>query len=291
MQKTVLITGATSGIGKAAAMALSRKGFHVILHGRNAKKTEEVKQEIIAESRNAEVSVITADLFSMEETRKMCALVHEKFSRIDILINNAGSLMNNTREVTAEGIERTFAVNVIAPFLITHLLLDILEKSEDARIINVASNSHQLNAKPDFNDLELENGYGPLRAYGNAKLFLIWNTQHLANKLKKDNLSNVKVYSLHPGAVATGFAETSDLGPVLKVIGKLVRPFFRSPESGADTVVFLASATAVPGNSGDYYVDRKPAKKSIKYHSQEREDLIWNYCLHKTGIKDYLVNT
>ncbi|WP_343667960.1 SDR family NAD(P)-dependent oxidoreductase [Chitinophaga sp.] len=281
MQKTVLITGATSGIGKAAAVALSRQGFHVIIHGRDAAKTEVVRQDIITESGNTQVSAITADLFSMQDIREMCTRIHEQFPRIDILINNAGSLMSNVREVSADGIEKTFAVNVTAPFLITHLLLDLLEKSDDARIINVASNSHQLNAQPDFNDLELKNGYNPLRAYGNAKLFLIWNTQHLAWR------TNVKVYSLHPGAVATSFGKNSNLGPLLNIISKMVRPFFLSPESGADTIVFLATASTVPGNSGDYYVNRKPAKKSVKYFSPEREDLIWNYCLHQTGIITY----
>jgi NAD(P)-dependent dehydrogenase (short-subunit alcohol dehydrogenase family) len=284
MQKTVLITGATGGIGKAAALALSRQGFHVIIHGRDAKKTEWVRQEIINESGNKQVTAITADLFCMKDIRKMCADIHEQFSNIDILINNAGSLMSNVREVDADGIEKTFAVNVTAPFLITHLLLDMLEKSEDARIINVASNSHQLNAQPDFNDLQLKNGYNPLRAYGNAKLFLIWNTQHLSDILQKDGITNVKVYSLHPGAVATSFGKNSNLGPLLNVISKLARPFFRSPESGADTIIFLATSNTVPGNSGDYYVNRKPAKKSIKYYSRELEDLIWNYCLHQTGV-------
>lgn len=288
MQKTVFITGATSGIGKAAAITLSRQGLQVIIQGRDVKKTEQVRQEIITESGNRQVSAVTADLFSMQDIRKMCAHIHEQYSRIDILINNAGGLMSDAREISTDGIEKTFAVNVTAPFLITHLLLDLLEKSDDARIINVASNSHQLNAKPDFKDIQLKIGYNPLRAYGNAKLFLIWNTQHLANYLAQEGLGHVKAYSLHPGAVATSFGKNSNLGPLLNVISKLARPFFLSPESGADTIVFLATITTVPGNSGDYYVKRKPAKKSIKYFSQEREDLIWKYCLHQIGINKYI---
>lgn len=278
MQKTVLITGATSGIGKATAIALSRLGYHVIIHGRDIKKIAAIQQEIITQSGHTAVSTVTADLFSINDIRKMCAGLRERFSRIDILINNAGSLMSNERAVSADGIEKTFAVNVIAPFLITHLLLDLLKESDDARIINLASNSHQLNAQPDFNDLQLEKGYNPLRAYGNAKLFLIWNTQHLAEQLRKEGITQVKTYSLHPGAVASEFGKKSNLGVFLNVISRLARVFFLSPESGADTIIFLSTVATVPGNSGDYYVKRKPAKKSVRYYSREREELVWEYC-------------
>ena len=162
--------------------------------------------------------------------------------------------------------------------------MDLLVKSEDARIINVASNSHQLNSKPDFNDLQLEKHYTPLRAYGNAKLFLIWNTQHLAMQLQQDGISNVKAFTLHPGAVATGFGTASNLGPVLNFVSRLARPFFRSADSGADTMIFLATAATIPGKSGDYFVDRKPARKSLKYYTPEREAFIWNYCLRQAGV-------
>ncbi|PSL35905.1 SDR family NAD(P)-dependent oxidoreductase [Chitinophaga ginsengisoli] len=284
MGKTVLITGATSGIGKAAALALAQRGYQVIVHGRNPGKTEVIRKEIIAESGNDQVSVVTADLYSLADIRRMCADIHERYSRIDILINNAGGLMGKSRETSQENFEKTFAVNVLAPFLITHLLMDLLVKSDDARIINVASNSHQLNAKPDFGDIQLEKQYNPLRAYGNAKLFLIWNTQHLVGQLQRDSITNVRAYTLHPGAVATSFGVGSDLGPILNFVSKLARSFFKSPESGADTIVYLATAENVPGKSGDYFVDRKPAKKSMKYFTAEREHLIWNYCLEQTGL-------
>jgi NAD(P)-dependent dehydrogenase (short-subunit alcohol dehydrogenase family) len=202
-------------------------------------------------------------------------------SHLDILINNAGGLMGKERETTSEGFEKTFAVNVLAPFLISQLLEDLLIKSEDARIINVSSNSHQLNAKPDFSDLQLQNTYNPLRAYGNAKLFLIWNTQHLASLLQSAGIHHVKAYTMHPGAVATGFGTGSDLSTVLNFVSKIARRFFRTPEQGADTLVFLATEQLLPGRSGDYFVNRKPARISTKYHTAEREQLVWDYCLGK----------
>lgn len=281
MAKIVLITGATSGIGKAAAHALAKKGYQVIIHGRNRSKTEVIRKEIIASTGNGQVSAVTADLYSLADVRRMCADIHERFPKIDTLINNAGGLMGKEREITMDGFEKTFAVNVLAPFLITQLLMDLLLKSDDARIINVASNSHQLNAKPDFDDIESAHQYSPLRAYGNAKLYLIWNTQHLVTQLRQDGIANIRAYTMHPGAVATSFGTGSDLGPVLNFFSRLARSFFRSPEAGADTLVYLATEQDVPGESGDYFVDRKPAKKSTKYFTPQREQLIWEYCLQQ----------
>jgi len=283
MQKTILITGTTSGIGKAAAMALAKQGHQIILHGRKQQKAELVRNEIIAASGNEKVSVVIADLYLLSEIRNLCALIHNNFSSLDILINNAGGLMGKEIELTQEGYEKTFAINVLAPFMITNLLMDMLVKSRDARIINVSSNSHQLNAQPDFDDLQLVKHYNPLRAYGNAKLFLIWNTQHLVRKLQKEGIENVNAYSLHPGAVASGFGVGSNLGPLLNIISKIARPFFRTPEAGADGMVFLATARTIPGKAGDYFVDRTPVKKSIKYYTPEREKIIWDYCLECTN--------
>lgn len=285
MQKTILITGATSGIGKAAAMALAKQGHQIILHGRNQQKAALVRNEIIAASGNEKVSVVIADLYLLSEIRNLCALIHNNFSSLDILINNAGGLMGKEIELTQEGYEKTFAINVLAPFMITKLLMDMLVKSSDARIINVSSNSHQLNAHPDFDDLQLVKHYNPLRAYGNAKLFLIWNTQHLVEKFQKEGIKNVNAYTLHPGAVASGFGVGSNLGPLLNIVSKIARPFFRTPEAGADGIVFLATAKTIPGKAGDYFVDKNPVNKSLKYYTPEREKLIWDYCLKCTNDK------
>lgn len=280
--KTALITGATSGIGKAVAIELARQGFTVVIHGRNAQKTSQVCDEIKMISGNTTVDYLVADLFLMEQVRKLADDYRQRYGQLDVLVNNAGGLMSRERETTAEGIEKTMAVNVVAPFLLTELLLDLLKNSPDGRIINVSSNSHKLNAKPDFSDWQLEKGYDPLRAYGNAKLFLIWLTQHLSKQLKQQRINNVTVNAVHPGAVATNFGVESNLGSFLKVMAKLARPFFRTAEQGADTLIYLASSDAVNGKSGLYFVNRKPASVATTYHTEEREQLIWDHCRQLT---------
>jgi NAD(P)-dependent dehydrogenase (short-subunit alcohol dehydrogenase family) len=206
---------------------------------------------------------------------------------LDVLINNAGGIMGRQMQLTKEGFEKTFAVNLLAPFLLTTQLLEHLGKGDEGRIINVSSNSHELNAKPDFNDLQMKRRYTPLGAYGNSKLFLIWISQHLSKDLKDTLKERITVNTVHPGAVRTGFGTASDLGSVLNFISKLARPFFRTPEQGADTVVYLATNKEVGTVSGKYFVDRKQAKVSAKYYSNEREQQIWDYC--KSLLAHHLV--
>ena len=280
--RIVLITGATGGIGKAAATNLAKKGFTVVIHGRDAAKTKAVAQEIKNATGNQRIDMLVADLFSLQEVKEMAERFKHKYHKLDILINNAGGVMGKERRVTKDGLEQTIAVNLLAPFLLTELLLPWLKKSDDARIINVASNAHQLNAKPDFTDLTLEQGYNPLRAYGNSKLFLIWNTQRLAWMLEQQGISHIKVNSVHPGSVATNFAVDSDLGPVLNLLARMLRPFFITPEKGADTILYLATAAAVQQVSGKYFVKRKEAKVSGKYYSAKHEKLVWDWCKDAT---------
>jgi len=282
IDRIVLITGATGGIGKAAAMALAGQGFTVVIHGRNRQKTKEVCDEIKATTGNKKVDMLVADMFSLKDVRNLADSFRQQYGRLDILINNAGGIMNNYRETTVDGFEKTIAVNLLAPFLLTELLLDLVKKSVDGRIINVSSNSHQLNAKPDFNDLELRNKYNPLHAYGNAKLFLIWISQYMCKSLERQGVRNVTVNTMHPGAVKTNFGVDSNLGPVLKFISKLIRPFFKTPEQGADTIVYLATSGEVNNVSGKYFVDRKQAKVAEKFYSEEREKAIWDYCMTET---------
>jgi NAD(P)-dependent dehydrogenase (short-subunit alcohol dehydrogenase family) len=281
--KIVLITGATGGIGKAAAIGLAKQGAHMILHGRNPKKTEEVKQEIIRLTGNQQIDIITADLFLMTEVKKMAAAISGKYPVIDVLINNAGIMMGKTREETAEGIEKTTALNMVAPYLLTTLLLPNLQKSKSARVINVSSSAHQQNAKPDFGDLVSERKYSPLTVYGNTKLFMIMVSRQWVVKLKEAKIDNVTVNSMHPGAVATNFSVESDLGGFLNFLGKIARVFFRSPEKGAETILYLASSQK--GVTGDYFVDCKPASVSQKYATSENEKTVFSWCEKITGTK------
>src|SRR5690606_8916231 len=277
-QKTVFITGATGGIGKATAIALAKQNYRVVIHGRNKEKTDGVCEEIKRLSGNNNIDYIIGDLFLMNEVKKVAQTFIERYDRLDILINNAGGIMSKDRKETAEGVETTIAVNLLAPFLLTELLLGLLKKSNDGRIINVASNSHQLNAKPDFNDLELKSNYNPLVAYGNAKLFLIWISQHLAGKLIQDGYENITVNTLHPGAVATDFGVNSNLGSLLNFFVKLARPFFKTPEQGAETILYLATSEDVKSISGKYFENKKIKTASQRYYSVLNEQLVWDYC-------------
>lgn len=282
--KIILITGATSGIGKAAAIALARQGHHIIIHGRDAAKTEMVREEIIKTYGKASTDTLVSDLCSLKEVQKMADTFNKKYDRLDVLINNAGSLMDNNRALTPEGNEKTMAVNLLSPFLLTGLLLNKLKNSESARIINVASSAHKNNAKPDFSNPQNEANYTPLRTYGEAKLFLILVSQKLVRKLKMAGIKNITVNTLHPGAIASNFSVESDLGLVMKYVGKIARLFFRNAEKGAGTTVYLASSPEVENISGKYFIDYKPASIGQKYNSIENEDTIWTYCEQETGI-------
>jgi NAD(P)-dependent dehydrogenase (short-subunit alcohol dehydrogenase family) len=280
-EKIILITGATGGIGKATAIELARQQATVIIHGRDRKKTMDVVNDIKKESGNNRVDFLVADLFLLSDVRKMADEFHQTYKHLDVLINNAGGIMSIDRRTTPEGLETTMAVNLFAPFLLTNLLLDALKKSSDGRIINLSSNSHQLNARPDFSDLQNVNAYSPLVAYGNAKLFLIWISQYLDKDLKRQGIHNISINTVHPGAVATAFGTTSNLG-FLNVVAKVVRPFMKSVEKGAETIIYLATSEDVKHQSGNYYVNKKIRKTSQKYYSQKNEEAIWNYCEEMT---------
>lgn len=277
-EKTILITGATGGIGKATAIALAKLGHTIIIHGRNMNKLKQLQEEIKASTGNSKIDILVADMFLLSEVRNMADEFKQKYNRLDVLINNAGGIMSKTRETTSEGFEKTLAMNLFAPFLLTGLLLSSLKQSPEARVINVSSNSHKLNAKPDFDDLQLEKNYNPLTAYGNAKLFLIWISQHLTIELKKQGIENITVNTMHPGAVASNFGVSSNLGSVLNFVAKLARPLFKTVEQGADTIIYLASSNDVKNISGQYFVNRKQEKVSNKYYTATNEKIVWDYC-------------
>jgi len=281
-KKTVFITGSTGGIGKATALALAKQNFRVVIHGRDQDRTAAVCEELKRISANPAIDFIVGDLFLMSEAARVAETFIARYGALDVLINNAGGIMGRTREETAEGVEKTLAVNLLAPFLLTQRLLVLLKKSDDARIINVSSNSHRLNAKPNLSDLELKENYNPLRAYGNAKLFLIWISGHLQGRLEKNSCANIKINSLHPGAVATNFGVTSNLGGLLNTIAKLLRPFFKTPEQGSETIVYLATSDEAKSLSGKYFEQNKIKQPAQKYYSPQNERLIWDYCEKRT---------
>ena len=283
-RKIILITGATSGIGKAAALELAMQGHHIILHGRDSNKINSAREEIMMRSNNSHIDTLIADLQSLYDVRQMAVTFNQKYTHLDVLINNAGSLSGNSRELTAEGNEKTIAVNLFAPFLLTGLLLAKLKASNSARIINISSSEHKNNAKPNFSNPQSELGYGPLKTYGDAKLFLILISQKLVRKLHESGIKNITVNTMHPGAVASNFSIESDLGFLIKYLGKLARLFFKSNTQGADTTIYLATSEDAEGVTGKYFIDRKPAKVGKKYNSIPNEEMIWDYCERQTGI-------
>jgi len=242
--RTCLITGATSGIGRATALGLGALGAELVLLCRDRERGEAVVREIRAAGGRADL--LLADLAVQAEVRRAAAEFLASGRPVHVLVNNAG-VVNLQRRVTPDGLEATFAVNHLAYFLLTTVLLERLQASAPARIVNVASEAHRF-APLDFDDLQNERRYKAMRVYGQSKLANLLFTLELARRLAG---SGVTVNSLHPGAVATRLGTNN--GPWARALISLLRPFFRSPDAGAATSIHLASADAVAGVSGRYF--------------------------------------
>ena len=246
--KVCLVTGGTNGIGKATAQELARMGAMVIIVGRDAQKTSKVLEEIRAASGNKNVGSMLADLSSEQDVRRLANEFKSKYSHLHVLINNAGGFFMR-RQLSADGIEMTFALNHLAGFLLTNLLLDMIKANAPARIINVSSNAHT-SGKIEFDNLQGEREFGP-RAYDNSKLANILFTMELARRLEG---TGVTANALHPGFVATGFAKNN--GKVIATLVSIFAPLVaRSPAKGAETSIYLASSTSVEGITGKYFYD------------------------------------
>jgi len=267
--KICLITGANSGIGKVTAMELARKGMTILMVCRNAQKGEKARQEVISAAGHQRVDLLLCDLSDQKAVRKLADEVHQRYPRLDVLINNAGLIIEK-RTTTAQGLEYTFALNHLAPFLLTHLLLDLLRKSDEARIITVSSEAHRI-ARLDFSDLQSERKYGSMRAYANSKLANILFTRELAAQLEGERIT---ANCLHPGVVATQFG-SGFKGGFANVLLFLGRPFFISPEKGAQTSVYLASSPEVRGITGLYFDKKKPKTPSDQALSQYNAQKLW----------------
>ncbi len=275
--KRCLVTGATSGIGRLTAEALAAAGAEVILVGRDPEKTEKVRAEIAAATGSAEVGVLIADMASLESIRAFGAAFHERYDRLDVLVNNAGGY-NASRQETADGFELTFGVNHLGYFLTTLLLLPALRAASDARVVSVSSGAHRL-ARPNLDDLQSERGYSALRAYSDSKLFNLHFTFELAERLRD---TAITANAMHPGAVASGFG--SGPGWFGKVIA-LARPFMRTPAKGAETVIFLAASDEVRGVTGRYYIDRKPRTPSRAALDAELAGRLWTISEDLVGAR------
>lgn len=255
--RTVLITGGTGGIGRAAAIGLASMGARVGITGRDRARAEQAAAAIIRESGNSAVDVFVGDMSSQAEVRRLAGEVLSAYPRLDVLLNNVGGFWSH-RHVTADGLEHTFALNHLAPFLLTSLLLERLKASAPARVVTVSSGAQSM-GKIDFDDLMGEANYSGQRAYNQSKLANVMFTYELARRLEG---TGVTATVLHPGMTSTAFGAEDTArgwGPIIAAM----RPFMKSPERGAETPVYLASSPEAEGVSGRYFANRK-AKESHK---------------------------
>jgi retinol dehydrogenase-12 len=280
--KIVLVTGATSGIGEVTARELAQQGAHVIILARNRAKAERTQQEIIAATGNKKVDIVLADLSVQQQVRDVAAQVHDKYPRLDVLVNNAGLMFGSERELSADGYEMTLATNHLGPFLLTSLLLDLLQKSPAARVVNVASMAYRF-SKPTLTDLQSEQSYSPVWEYGNTKLWNIMFTQELAKRLREHGINNVTTNSLHPGAVATGYGQQT--GGIISAVLALGRPFMLSPEKGAETSIFLATDPSVATTSGGFFSKKKPEPVKSNFNTPANNQKLWQMSEALTGVK------
>jgi NAD(P)-dependent dehydrogenase (short-subunit alcohol dehydrogenase family) len=273
--KIHLVTGANSGIGKVTAKALAAGGATVIMVCRNRVKGETALSEIVRQTRNENVDLMIADFSELNQVRRLAAEVRAKYPRLHTLVNNAGAF-NSDRTLTIDGYETTFAVNHLAYFLLTAELLDLLKSSAPARIVNVASEAHR-GARINFDDLNLENGFTGWRAYAQSKLANVMLTYELARRLEG---SGVTANCMHPGAVNTSFFDNIK-GSAGKIV-RLFTIFLRTPEKGADTIIWLASSPEVEGVTGKYFVDRKERESNPQSYDREATARLWQvseqYC-------------
>jgi NAD(P)-dependent dehydrogenase (short-subunit alcohol dehydrogenase family) len=265
--KICLITGANSGIGKATALGLAQLGATVVMVCRNPHKGEGARQEIQEKSGNADIDLFIADLSSQQAIRQLVQDFQQKYPQLHVLVNNAGSVFNRGK-VSPDGIEMTLAVNHLASFLLTNLLLDTIKASVPARIVNVSSVAHA-QGFIDLDDLQGKRQYKLMRAYAQSKLANVLFTYTLARRLEG---TGVTVNCLHPGAVATNIW-TSALPNWLHFLGIIDRLFCISPEQGALTSIYLASSPEVEGITGKYFekcLDIPSAKISYDQDIQMR---------------------
>jgi NAD(P)-dependent dehydrogenase (short-subunit alcohol dehydrogenase family) len=269
--KTVLITGATNGIGKAAALEIARQGANVIIVGRDKTKTEAVVNELRTTSGNKNVEYLLADLSRQASVRKLADDFKAKYSRLEVLINNAGGFFDR-RKTTVDGLEYTFAFNHLAYFLLTHLLLDVLKASAPARIVNVSSAAEAM-GKLDFSDLQSEKKYSGLPVYSMTKLANVMFTYELAKRLQG---TGVTANVLHPGRVNSGFGDNAQ-SPFMRFVMSALKRFGAiTPEQGADTVVYLATSPEVEGVTGKYFDKRKVKQTNPISYDDDANKRLWN---------------
>jgi NAD(P)-dependent dehydrogenase (short-subunit alcohol dehydrogenase family) len=277
--KTCTITGANSGIGKATALGLARMGATVVMVSRDKERGEVAQVEIKEASGNQSVNLLVADLSSQVSIHQLADEFKSKYQQLHVLVNNAGTYRTRRSE-TEDGIETHFAVNYLAPFLLTNLLLDDLKSSAPARVVNVAAMYHR-KATINFNNLMYEQDYSAAKAHNQAKLALVLFTYELALRLEG---TGVTANCLHPGAVATSYTEKDpDASPLPILFQKLFKPFFMSPEKGAATSIYLASSPEVEGVTGKYFEKKTSVESSPESYDGVTARRLWDISMELTS--------
>ena len=274
--KTVLVTGGTGGIGGATAAGLAGLGARVGIVGRDQGRADAAAEQIRAAGGQADVFI--ADVSSQRQVRRLAEDVLAAYPRLDVLVNNVGGYWA-TRHETEDGLERTFAVNHLAPFLLTNLLLHRLLASAPARVVTVSSGAQSM-GRIDFDDLTGERGYNGQRAYNQSKLANVMFTYELARRLEG---TGVTATVLHPGVVRTSFGH-EDSGRWMRLMLPVVRPFMKTPEAGARTSIHLASAPEVEGVTGRYYANAEPKQSSKASHDADAAARLWDVSATLVGL-------
>uniref|UniRef100_A0A8C1WRU7 Zgc:112332 n=1 Tax=Cyprinus carpio TaxID=7962 RepID=A0A8C1WRU7_CYPCA len=275
--KTVIITGANTGIGKETVRDLAKRGARVIMACRDLEKAEEARKELMEDSGNQNIVANKLDLSDTKSIRAFAELINKEEKQVNILINNAGIMMCPYSK-TADGFEMQFGVNHLGHFLLTYLLLDLLKKSAPSRIINVASVAHTWGSI-HLDDINSEKGYSPRRAYGQSKLANILCTRSLAKRLQG---SGVTVYSLHPGVVQSELFR--NLSKPVQIAVKVFSPFTKTTIQGAQTTIYCAVEPKLDNESGGYYSDCAPALCSREALDDEMAQKLWELSCQMLGI-------
>ena len=283
MVKTILITGATDGIGKHLAKKLASEGHQVILHGRNPQKLESALQDVRAVSLRGKVSSYLADFSKLDDVYRFVEEIKRDFQRIDVLFNNAGLYAGKKRKASVENIELPFMLSVLVPYLLTTELSPLLEKSADGRVINTSSYMHHFAKVKDL-DFGFENNYNPVLAYNNSKLYTIWMTLYLARDFFLKG-SNISINSYHPGLISTNLGNnSSDEKTKKSLFGRLMKSLSKDLDQGIETGYYLTLSEKVKGLTGYYFDEKKVKSVSEKGYSFEKAQDLINYCNDKIEL-------
>jgi len=277
--KVCLVTGATSGIGFETALALAKMGATVVVGGRDMEKASNSVIKIRSASDNPNVDFLLADLSDFEEVKKLATEFKEQYKRLDVLVNNAGAIFKDYDE-NPQGIEMTMALNLFSIYLLTGSLLDVLQNSAPARIINVSSMLHKT-AKNEFDGFNNETTYKALNAYGLSKLGLLHFNTILAERLQG---TGVTTNAMHPGWVKSNFGSGFYTG-FYGVIDTLFKPIQITPQKGAETIVYLASSPDVEKINGKYFIKSKAVPSSSASYDTKTSDRVWELCRQETGFE------